>query len=121
MRAITATIEGQRRTGTPTTFQCYRESRHLNWMVRIHGFVQKKTSDIRLCVDQTKLNDAVRREKLILPVVNETLAMLSDVALFSKLDCSSRFFQIFLTSNCIHLTTFITPFCRSVSKASLLG
>ena len=83
--------------------------------------VQKKTGDIRLCVDPKKLNDATRREKLILPAVDQRLAMLPCTAVFSKLDCNSGFFQIPLTSNCTHLTTFITPFGRFCFKRLPFG
>ena len=83
--------------------------------------VQKKTGDIRLCVDLTKLNDAVRREKLILPAVDQTLAILSGAAVFSKLDCNSGFYQIPLTSNCTHLTAFISHFGRFCFKRLPFG
>ena len=73
--------------------------------------VQKKTGDIRLRIDlKKKLNKAVRRKKLILPAVDQTLAMLSSATVFLKLDCNSGLFQIPLTSNYTHLSTFITPF-----------
>ena len=83
--------------------------------------VQKKTDNIRLCVDLTKLNNAVRREKLILPAADQTLAMLSGMAVFSKLDCNSRFFQIPLISKCTHVTTLITPFGRFCFKCLPFG
>ena len=38
------------------------------------------------------------------------------MAVFSKLDCNSGFFQITLTYNCTHLTTLITPFGRFCFK-----
>ena len=83
--------------------------------------VQQKTGDIRLCFYLTKLNNAVRREKLILPAVDQTLAMLSGAAVFSKLDSNSGFFQISLTSNCTHLTTFITSCGGFCFKCLLFG
>ena len=61
----------------------------LSRMVRTHGRYSKKTGDIRLCIDLTKLNDAVLREKLILAAVDQTLAMLSGAAVLSKLDWDS--------------------------------
>lgn len=39
--------------------------------------VFKKTGGVRICVDLTKLNESVCREKFILPSVEETLGMLA--------------------------------------------
>ena len=61
-----------KKVGTPT-----------EWCV-LMVVVQKKTGDIRLCAGLRKINDAVRREKLILPAVDQRLAMLSGAAVFSK-------------------------------------
>ena len=52
------------------------------------------------------------REVHPLPKVDETLAQLSGAKLFSKLDANSGFWQIPLSQNSQHLTTFITPFGR---------
>lgn len=67
---------------------------------------------VRLCVDLTKLNEWVRRERHILPKVDETLAMLEGAKIFTKLDATSGFWQIPLTEESKLLTTFITPFGR---------
>ncbi len=74
--------------------------------------VPKRSGSLRLCVDLTSLNDAVLRERHMLPAVDQTLAMLSGATVFSKLDCNSSFFQIPLTPSCRHLTTFISPMGR---------
>jgi hypothetical protein len=74
--------------------------------------VPKRSGSLRLCVDLTRLNDAVMRERHMLPAVDQTLAMLTGATVFSKLDCNSSFFQIPLTPACMKLTTFITPFGR---------
>lgn len=39
--------------------------------------VPKKNSDPRICVDLTKLNESVRREKYILPSVEQSLGSLA--------------------------------------------
>ena len=90
-------------------------------MKSMHPWSPFKKINNRLCVDLTKLNDTVRREKLILPAVDQTLAMLSGAAVFSKLDCYSGLFQIPLTSNCTHLTTFITLVGRFCFKRLPFG
>ncbi len=74
--------------------------------------VPKAKGKIRLCVDLTHLNKWVRRERHILPAVDQTLAMLAGAKVFTKLDATSGFWQIPLTKESSLLTTFITPFGR---------
>ena len=74
--------------------------------------VPKSSGDIRLCVDLTQLNEQVKRERLVLPAVDDVLAQLSGAKVFSKLDANSGFYQIQLTEGSSFLTTFITPFGR---------
>ena len=49
-----------------------------------------------LCVDLSKLNDSVLRERLMLPSVDQVLAQLADAKVLSKLDCKNAFTQILL-------------------------
>ncbi|XP_060798261.1 uncharacterized protein K02A2.6-like [Neoarius graeffei] len=72
--------------------------------------VLKKTGAVRICVDLTKLNESVCREKYILPSVKETLGKLAGVQIFSKLDANMGFWQIPLTEDSAKYTMFITPF-----------
>ena len=72
--------------------------------------VPKRNGTIRICVHLTKLNASVCRERHILPSVEETLALLGDAKVFSKLDTNSGFWQIKLARESALLTTFITPF-----------
>ena len=74
--------------------------------------VPKKSGDVRICVDFRPLNESVLREVHPLPKVEETLAKLTGATVFSKLDANSGFWQIPLSKECQHLTTFITPFGR---------
>ena len=74
--------------------------------------VPKASGKVRICVDLTKLNESVRRERHPLPAVDQTLAQLAGAKLFSKLDANSGFWQIPLDSTSSLLTTFITPFGR---------
>lgn len=66
----------------------------------------------RICVDLTPLNTVAKRERHILPAVDQTLAMMKDAKVFTKLDARSGFWQIPLTPESRPLTTFITPFGR---------
>jgi len=74
--------------------------------------VPKKDGKIRLCVDYTKLNEAVKRECHPLPTTEETLAMLGSASHFSKLDANSGYWQMRIHDECKQMTTFITPFGR---------
>lgn len=72
----------------------------------------KADGRVRICVDLTKLNKNVCRERHILPSVEQTLAQLGGAKIFTKLDTNSGFWQIALTKDSALLTIFITPFGR---------
>ena len=74
--------------------------------------VPKGNGKVRICVDLTKLNQNVCRERHILPSVEQTLAQLQGARVFSKLDANSGFWQIKLSQKSALLTTFITPVGR---------
>lgn len=74
--------------------------------------VPKKTNDVRICMNLTKLNEAVKRECHLLLAIGQMLAMIKDAKVFTKLDCNSGFYQVPLTEDCMCLTTFLTPFGR---------
>jgi len=72
--------------------------------------VPKKNGKVRICVDLTRLNQSVRRERHPLPAVDQTLAQLAGAKVFTKLDANSGFWQIPLSPKSALLTTFVTPF-----------
>ena len=74
--------------------------------------VPKSHDDVRICVDLTKLNESVRRERYEMPSVDYTLGQLAGAKIFSKLDANSGFWQVPLSEESTLLTTFITPFGR---------
>ncbi|RXN12418.1 Retrovirus-related Pol poly from transposon opus [Labeo rohita] len=82
------------------------------WCSRMVVVPKPTKNKLRICVDLTPLNAAVKRERHILPAVDQTLAMMSDAKVFTKLDARSGFWQIPLTPESRPLTTFITPFGR---------
>ena len=71
--------------------------------------VPKPDGRVRICVDLTKLNEAVKRENYQMPSVDETLAKMAGAKLFTKLDANSGFWQVRLHPDTAKLTTFITP------------
>ncbi len=74
--------------------------------------VPKPNGKVRICVDLTKLNESVCRERHILPSVEQTLAQIGGSKIFSKLDANSGFWQVVLSPQSAALTTFITPLGR---------
>ena len=56
--------------------------------------VPKPGGGVRICVDLTKLNRFVKRERHLLPSVDHVLAQVGDAKVFSKLDANSGFWQI---------------------------
>jgi len=71
--------------------------------------VPKANGTVRICVDLTKLNESVCREKHPIPSVDQTLGQLAGAKYFTKLDANSGFWQIPLSEESSALTTFITP------------
>ena len=90
----------------------YRVQQPTDWCAGL-VVVPKPNGKVRLCVDYTKLNNSVRRERLIMPDVQTVLSQIGGGAqVFSKLDANSGFFQIPIDEESQLLTTFITPFGR---------
>ena len=74
--------------------------------------VMKKSGAVRICTDFKKLNQSLKRERYILPTLEDLLYKLKGSTVFSKLDATSGFWQIPLEETTAKLTTFITPFGR---------
>ena len=83
--------------------------------------VPKPNGKIRVCIDFTRLNAAVRREFHPLPIVEETLGTLRNAAVFSKLDANSEYWQMRLRPEAQKLTELIMPFGRFVCKRLPFG
>ena len=56
-----------------------------DWCAPIVTFL-KNNSKVRLCVDFTKLNEGVKREKCSLPFVDQLYAELDGAQVYGKLD-----------------------------------
>jgi predicted aspartyl protease len=83
--------------------------------------VPKKDGKIRVCIDFTQLNKAVRRAYHPLPATDETIADLGRSRVFSKLDANCGYWQLRLDESSQKLTTFITPFGRYFCKRLPFG
>ena len=49
-------------------------------------FVKKPNGSLRFCIDYRKLNVLTRKDRYLLPLIDETLARISRVKIFTKLD-----------------------------------
>ena len=83
--------------------------------------VLKGDGSVRICVDLTRLNLAVCRERHLLPSVEQSLALLENAKVYSKVDANSGFWQIELGKSPAVLNTFITPFGRFHFNCLLFG
>lgn len=62
--------------------------------------VRKVPGGYRLCVDLTKLNEEVLRERHVLPTVEWVLGQVGEAKTFSKLDATAGFHQVRLSDDC---------------------
>ena len=65
-------------------------SEPIEWCVGV-VVVPKPGGKVRICVDLTRLNENVCRERYILPAVDQTLAQIAGAKVFSKPDTNSGF------------------------------
>ena len=63
-------------------------------------------TNIKICVDIRRANEAIQREKLPIPTVNEVLEEMNGSTVFSKLDMNMGFHQIELEEASRDITTF---------------
>lgn len=82
-----------------------------NWVNSL-VIVHKKDKSLRLCLDPTNLNRAIKREHFKIPTIDEILSKVSGAKYFSTIDCSNGFWQIKLDNESSLLCTFNTPFGR---------
>ncbi|XP_037521933.1 uncharacterized protein LOC119399192 [Rhipicephalus sanguineus] len=83
--------------------------------------VPKVSGGYRLCVDLTRINTVILRERHVLPTVEQCLALLGEATAFSKLDATSSLHQVKLSPESQELTTFITRLDAPVFSGCRLG
>ena len=108
---LTSPTQSRRRTGENG------ESGHHLQSYRVRWWCQKKSGNIRICVDLKPLNLSVLREVHPLPKVDATLTQLSGAKFFSKLEANGGFWP--LSQSLRYLTTFITPIWHLNSTRTL--
>ena len=78
--------------------------------------VQKKTDDIRICVDLKNLNKSMRREHYPLQTLEDIVPQLSGSTVSTSLDTASRFWQVPVNQRSRELTMFIYHLDASCSS-----
>jgi len=65
-------------------------------------------SKVRICVDMRRANNAILRERFMVPSLDDLIHDLNGAVLFSRLDLSSAFHQLELSPECRYVTSFST-------------
>lgn len=87
-----------------------REEEHCEWVSNI--VIVEKGDKVRICLDPTSLNKALKRPNFQATTMEEALAELGDAKVFTKLDMKSGFWHFMLSEMSSKLTCFWTPFGR---------
>ena len=72
----------------------------------------KPNGKLRICLDPTNLNKAIRREHYPSPHLDDLTHRLKGADTFTKLDAKDGYWNIKLTESSSYLTTFNTPWGR---------
>ncbi|GBN86762.1 hypothetical protein AVEN_154198-1 [Araneus ventricosus] len=72
----------------------------------------KTPNKLRICLDPQNLNSALKRSEYSIPTIAEIMPSLNNAKVFSVVDTKDYFWNVKLSNDCIHLTTFWTPFSR---------
>ncbi|KAK7929206.1 hypothetical protein WMY93_005601 [Mugilogobius chulae] len=92
-----------------------------DWCAPMVPVERRNRERLRICVDLKRLNNAVKRERYMLPTLEDIAPKLSGAKVFSTLDASCGFWQIPLEESSRKLTTFITPMGRFCFKRLPFG
>ena len=74
--------------------------------------VRKRNNKVRICIDPTDLNKAIKREHYPMNSIEDISTRLHGSKVFSTLDANSGYFQVKLSDESSDLTTFNSPFGR---------
>ena len=86
-----------------------------DWVSSI-TYVTKADGSLRICLDPSDLNKALKRGQHHIPTMEELSSKFSGAKLFSKLDARSGYWSVQLAESSQLLTTFNTPFGRFCFK-----
>lgn len=84
------------------------EPGYTDWISNVT--IVKKNNKLRVCLDPTFLNQAIKDTKQQLPTLDEIIPELNKAKIFSTIDAKKGFWQVELTERSSKLTAFWTPF-----------
>ena len=70
--------------------------------------IPKKSGEVQICVDMREANKAVKREKHLMPTIDDLIADLNGATHFSTMDLSSGYHRLKLSPESRFVTTFST-------------
>jgi hypothetical protein len=82
------------------------------WVSSMVVVSKKDKKSVRICIDPSDLNKAIKREHFPMSSIEDIVTRLHGSKFFSTLDANMGYFQIKLTEKSSYLTTFNTPFGR---------
>ncbi|XP_055634155.1 uncharacterized protein K02A2.6-like [Toxorhynchites rutilus septentrionalis] len=82
-------------------------NRHMEWISNL--VLVKRGNKLRLCLDPSELNQAIRRANHQIPTVEEMLPYFAKAKVLSVLDAKNGFWQLRLDEKSADLTAFSTP------------
>lgn len=71
--------------------------------------VRKRDGKLRMCIDYRQLNSVTTKEHYPMPVIDDEISRLSGQAYFVTLDLASGYYQVPISEESKHLTSFVTP------------
>ena len=79
-----------------------------DWVSLIVVVPKKSGKDVRICVDLREPNKAIKREKHIMPTLDDPISDLNGSSCFSKIDLTAAYHQLQLDKKSRHITAFST-------------
>ena len=89
------------------------------WLSPIH--IVKQPDKVRMVVDMSLANKAIKRDRRLLPTPEEVFCELDGARVFSKIDLNSAYHQIELHPDSRSITTFSTHIGNFRHKTLLFG
>ena len=92
-----------------------------DWVSSVVIVEKPNSNKLRICLDPKDLNNAIKREHLELPTLEEITSRMAGAKVFSKIDLNHGYWQQTLDQESQLLTTFNTPFGRYCYKRLPFG
>ena len=89
-------------------------------MLQLSQF-ERKTQDLRICVDYRKLNNVTLFYAYPAPRIDKLFEQLGDAEYISRLDMSKGYFQVPLLPQSQEKSAFVTPFGQFEFTVMLFG